>query len=333
MYWNILDADADHSAVTRFTKPNVLNRASLNCLHRHRMSEASRADKLENYMLVAQNGAITPFHQDASSTSVLYIQMKGCKTFYIIIATPNNQRLFDMWNNQSRRDFFFGSHPDLDAGGCQKLCVYDGQVLLMPANVIHMVETTGTSVAYGMNFIHRSHFVSAALSYATERQKRQHYGECYPYFPVLAITHIVALMRQTIVLEPGEKEIIKIVWDSLKECSKLENFILMADKDAKHADIESYINLTQELSEEDLGGVSAIAGVSPSATARTPTKYCQSPTKLYGQSPATFRTLEAEKAKRLQALQEAQDREATTKRPQTPSKRKGSPTKRPDGNA
>jgi hypothetical protein len=146
-------------------------------------------------MLVGQNGAITPFHQDGGYTSVLYIQMKGCKTFYIIIATPTNQRLFDQWDKQSRRDFFFGSHPELDAGGCQKVVVSEGQALMMPAHVIHMVETTGTSIAYGMNFIHRSHVGGAAEVYMGERAKKMQFEKCYPYFPVVAITHILALMK------------------------------------------------------------------------------------------------------------------------------------------
>lgn len=196
MFYNVLDANASLTAITSFTKPDIINVVSLHGLHKERIGPNWRSDdKLENYLLVSQDGAITPFHQDASGTSVIYIQMKGCKTFYIIIATPNNQELFDSWFKQSKRDRFFGSHVGLDAGGCKKVVLREGSTLLMPANVIHMVETTGTSISYGINFIHRSHLIPAAKAYAKERENGEKYAECFPYFPLAAVTHMLALKR------------------------------------------------------------------------------------------------------------------------------------------
>ena len=48
-----------------------------------------------------------------------------------------------------------GDDPRCDARGCQKVVLTERQVLVMPAGMIHMVETLSRSVAMGVNFIHR----------------------------------------------------------------------------------------------------------------------------------------------------------------------------------
>ena len=52
---------------------------------------------------------------------------------------------------------FAGDEPSCNAGGCQKIVLTERHVLVMPAGMIHMVETHSESVALGANFIHRGH--------------------------------------------------------------------------------------------------------------------------------------------------------------------------------
>ena len=58
-------------------------------------------------------------------------------------------RLWDGFIAQPRRNVFFGSHPRLDGGGCQKLVLTEQQAVCMAAGTIHCVEAVGTSVAFG----------------------------------------------------------------------------------------------------------------------------------------------------------------------------------------
>ena len=148
--------------------------------------------KESNFLLISQDGAVTMFHQDFSSTSVLYILLKGCKTFFLIAPTSINQDLFNQFLQQSRRKFFFGSHEGLNMGECQAITLKARQGLIMPANMIHMVETTGVSVAYGVNFIFKNHIRLAADTFKTERVQKTKFTECYPSFSFLALTHFVS---------------------------------------------------------------------------------------------------------------------------------------------
>ena len=148
-YWNVIDCDARaQPEKTSFAIPTALKYVSLNEMCRSDMDEHVLAGKESSYLLVSASGAITHFHQDHSGTSVLYFLMKGCKTFHIIIPTVNNVALFRAYLDQPRRDVFFGTHPDLDGGGCQKVVLTERMALCMPANMIHFVETTGISVAH-----------------------------------------------------------------------------------------------------------------------------------------------------------------------------------------
>lgn len=105
--------------------------------------------KTSHYLLVSPSKAITTWHTDMSYTSVFYFLPKGAKAFYLVRPTMKNMVLWDGLLAQDRRDLWFGSHPDLDYGGCQRVVVSEGQAVVMPAGMIHAVETIGTSVAFG----------------------------------------------------------------------------------------------------------------------------------------------------------------------------------------
>ena len=179
MFYNIIDADAAHQKITKFTQPSFLSSTSLGHIHSKSLPAACRPNKESNFLLISQDGAVTMFHQDFPSTSVLYILLKGC-----------TERV-----QQSRRKFFFGSHEGLNMGGCQAITLKARQGLIMPANMIHMVETTGVSVAYGVNFIFKNHLRLAADTFKTERVQKTKFTECYPSFSFLALTHIVSRVQ------------------------------------------------------------------------------------------------------------------------------------------
>ena len=54
-----------------------------------------------------------------------------------------------------------GDDPCCGAGGCQKVVLTERQALVMPARMLHMVETHSESVVLGVNFIHCGHLLTA----------------------------------------------------------------------------------------------------------------------------------------------------------------------------
>ena len=62
--------------------------------------------------------------------------------------------------------------------GCTKVTLFEGQALILPAKMIHAVETFGMSVALGVNFIHRLHVEKAAEEFSEERFRNDPYDEC-----------------------------------------------------------------------------------------------------------------------------------------------------------
>ena len=58
---------------------------------------------------------------------------------------------------------FPGDDPRCDAGGCQKIVLTEPQALVMPAGMIHMVETRSQSVALGVNFIQHGQLLRARV--------------------------------------------------------------------------------------------------------------------------------------------------------------------------
>ena len=84
-----------------------------------------------------------------------------------------------------------GGDPRCDAEGCQKFALTERQALVMPAGMIHMVETHSESVALGVNFIHRGHLLTAARGFRHERKDEEPFSSCYPAFPMLALNEVM----------------------------------------------------------------------------------------------------------------------------------------------
>ena len=149
---NVIDMDSGLQDATRWSLPDAIRNVSLN----EQVASDLPADVLEGgariarYLLVSQGGAVTFFHTDFSATSVFYFVVRGVKVFHVIRPTPNNRRLFrGFMELEDRHRRFFGSHPELDGGGCRRVVVTQRQAICMPAGVIHCVETVGDSVALG----------------------------------------------------------------------------------------------------------------------------------------------------------------------------------------
>jgi hypothetical protein len=218
MFWNCIDGDANCSETTRFTVPQAVLDVSLDRICRPRMPEDYWAQKLERYLLVSQDGAITLFHQDFSGTSVFYFLVKGCKTFYVIRPSANNQRLFDAFQRETSNRFFFGSHPGLDEGGCMKVVLTEGQAIVMPANTIHMVLTTAPSIALGVNFLHVHHLDAMTKAYVKEPDEQISRDACYPHFEMLAVAHIAENMRATPhVVHMGLLKLLVKLWQAVRD--------------------------------------------------------------------------------------------------------------------
>ena len=77
MFWNVIDADASLSAATKFSAPKAVKEVSLGHMHKRKLEKTEVPTKESSYLLLSQAGAIKPFHQDFSGTSVMYFLVKG----------------------------------------------------------------------------------------------------------------------------------------------------------------------------------------------------------------------------------------------------------------
>ena len=86
---------------------------------------------------------------------------------------------------------FPGVDPCCEVGGCRKVGLTERQALVMPAGMIHMVETHSESVALGVNFTHRGHLLMAASAFRHEHKNEEPFSSCYPAFPMLALNELM----------------------------------------------------------------------------------------------------------------------------------------------
>ena len=78
-----------------------------------------------------------------------------------------------------------------DAGWCKKVVLTERHAVVLPAGLIHMVETHSESVALGVNFNHRGHLLTAARIFRHERKDEEPFSSCYPAFPMLALNELM----------------------------------------------------------------------------------------------------------------------------------------------
>jgi hypothetical protein len=75
----------------------------------------------------------------------------------------------------------------------------EGEALIIPANVIYLVETVGESIALGVNFITLSHLGPAIDAYQQERLFGQQRNECFPRFDILGLCVLQKFMVDQLV--------------------------------------------------------------------------------------------------------------------------------------
>ena len=170
---------------------------SLGHIHKRKLEKTEVSTKESSYLLLSQTGAGTPNHQDISGTSVMDFLVKGktvCSAFfsmifrnlfYLVLFPFGLQNVLFVGSCRSitsrysdylmrqplrRKPMSPGDDPRCDAGGCQKVVLTERQVLVMPAGLIHRVETLSKLVALGVNFIHHEHLLTAARVFRHERK-------------------------------------------------------------------------------------------------------------------------------------------------------------------
>ena len=82
-FYNVIDAEANKSPGASFKKPSFLDDVSIGHMSWDETPAEMRPERESNYLLISQNGAITRFHQDFSSTSVFYYLAKGLYQFLV----------------------------------------------------------------------------------------------------------------------------------------------------------------------------------------------------------------------------------------------------------
>ena len=139
--------DARHGDRTHFTIPDAVADVSMEAQYRDDMPQ-TWTEKSVYKLQVSESGVVVPFQQGATWESVFIYVVKGCKTFYLVVPTEENQVLFDTYLGKGRSDLFFGGHDELQQG-CQKIVVKERQALILPGGMMYLTETTGLTVSIG----------------------------------------------------------------------------------------------------------------------------------------------------------------------------------------
>ena len=137
--------DARHSDRTHFTIPDAVDDVSMEAEY-SRYLPNTWDDRSAHDLQVSESGVVVPFQQGATWESVFIYVVKGCKTFYLVVPTEENQVLFDTYVGKGRSDLFFGGHDELEKG-CQKIVVKERQALILPGGMMYLTETTGLTVS------------------------------------------------------------------------------------------------------------------------------------------------------------------------------------------
>ena len=102
-----------------------------------------------------------------NSRNLFYLVLFSFRLQNILFDGPVGQQQADIQEHLmrqplGRKPMYPGDDPRCDDGGCQKMVMTERQALVMPAGMIHLVETLSKSVALGVNFIHREHLLTTA---------------------------------------------------------------------------------------------------------------------------------------------------------------------------
>jgi hypothetical protein len=116
----------------------------------------------------------------------MYSLVKGEKTFYNIKPTDHNMKQFRKYTASQAKIDIKHFLKALD-GWFNSIVLHQGQTIFLGPNLIHMVVTNATSIAFGVNFVHTAAISPAAAAFVRERSSGTPYQICYPNFLHLAI--------------------------------------------------------------------------------------------------------------------------------------------------
>lgn len=89
--------------LTKFTQPEFLKKVSVAHYMDKVIPAEVKPDRVANYLLLSEKGAITRWHIDFSFTSVCYFLMTGTKEFYVVPANEKNQTAFEKYSKLKRK--------------------------------------------------------------------------------------------------------------------------------------------------------------------------------------------------------------------------------------
>eukprot|EP00730_Choanoeca_flexa_P001279 TRINITY_DN10563_c0_g1_i3.p1 TRINITY_DN10563_c0_g1~~TRINITY_DN10563_c0_g1_i3.p1 ORF type:complete len:688 (+),score=125.57 TRINITY_DN10563_c0_g1_i3:148-2211(+) len=114
-------------------------------------SAQAQRPQVQKYCLMGPEGAYTDFHVDLGGTSVWYHVLKGCKVFYLIPPSEQNQDAFEAWSSSTKQAQL--CLADM-VPSCYECRVEAGNTLLIPSGWIHAVYTPEDSFVFGGNYLH-----------------------------------------------------------------------------------------------------------------------------------------------------------------------------------
>ena len=121
-------------------------------------------------------GAVTPLHFDTLRTNNLFFQIKGCKKFTLI---PWDERELCSrkgwrWFNYDPEKKEHSSSPDYSSINTTTVEVHEGDVLVMPAGMLHHVRSLTDCVSFNIDF-HTHHSVLKSFKRPKDKMPIENY--------------------------------------------------------------------------------------------------------------------------------------------------------------
>ena len=214
--WKI--AGKSEYLVTKFTIPDIIKERSMShdIIPPKRDAEGRENEKsrrirkllrdsgmdacknIGKMLLFSQADAQTGFHMDFSGSDVFYLMLCGSKDFYLVPATPENITAFrDFESNKNAAELvknnFFPVLYDIPFTTVQ---LNAGDLIFMPSQVIHYVDTKCDSVVFAGNYLSKYSINRIVDEWSYEKDQEVGDDEIFPNFEFVMYGYLFARLKE-----------------------------------------------------------------------------------------------------------------------------------------
>ncbi len=196
---NVIDLEfsRERGPMAMLKGPDVVTDASLGHMYLSLIEGRAKDNPVEgcsNYLILSEAGSVTNFHVDFTGTSVCYSMLAGKKYILFLLPTTQNMRLLRAWEDREgdggkESMNFFGTLQGVE-GYVTVMELQVGDVVFIPAQMIHCVITVEPSIVLGQNFVMDVHLSRTIMAFRDEVAAGVDFDECLPCFLPLMLCHL-----------------------------------------------------------------------------------------------------------------------------------------------